>query len=229
MTGHVGGPLRNVEVKLIDVPELKYFSNNTNDEGEPLPQGEICFRGQNAFQGYFKNVKETEAAIDKDGFIHTGDIGQVHVNGSIKIIDRVKHIFKLSHGEYICPTRLEEIYQVDKHIDQVFVYGDSFQNSLVAIVVPNRQTVIDWAEESKVQTQDFEALLQEQAVKDKFVRIFKDQAKKHGLFGFEVPQKVHLSAEEFTSANEMLTWTMKLNRTVIREKFTAQIEEMYKA
>ena len=64
MTGHVGGPLRNVELKLIDVPELKYFTNNTNEEGEPLPQGEICFRGQNSFLGYFKNAKETEAAFD---------------------------------------------------------------------------------------------------------------------------------------------------------------------
>ena len=64
MTGHVGGPLRNVELKLIDVPELKYFTNNTNEEGEPLPQGEICFRGQNSFLGYFKNAQETEAAFD---------------------------------------------------------------------------------------------------------------------------------------------------------------------
>ena len=111
----------------------------------------------------------------------------MHVNGSIKIIDRVKHIFKLSHGEYICPTRLEEIYQVDRHIDQVFVYGDSFQNSLVAIVVPNKQTVVDWAEENKIQSQDFDTLLQEKAIKDNFIAIFKSLAKKHGLFGFEVP------------------------------------------
>ena len=110
VSGHVGGPLRNNEIKLIDVPEMKYFTNNKTDAGEALPQGEICFRGQNAFKGYFRNETETDAVIDEEGFVHTGDIGQVHINGSIKIIDRVKNIFKLSHGEYICPSRLEEIY-----------------------------------------------------------------------------------------------------------------------
>ena len=150
VTGHVGGPLRNVEVKLIDVPDLKYFTNNTDEEGEPLPKGEICIRGQNSFLGYFKNKKETDLAFDEDGFIHTGDVGQVHINGSIKIIDRVKHIFKLSHGEYICPTRLEAIFQVDQHMDQVFVYGDSLQNNLIAIVVPNKEITLQWCEVNKI-------------------------------------------------------------------------------
>ena len=112
-------------------------------------------------------------------------------------------------------------------MDQVFVYGDSLQNNLIAIVVPNKEITQTWCEENKIQNQDYEALLQEKPVNDHFISIFKDIAKKQGLFGFEVPQKVYLSAEEFSTENGCLTWTMKQNRIAIKEKFSTQIEAMY--
>jgi len=209
LSGHCGGPIKTCEVKLVDVPEMNYFSKNVDADGKPLPQGEICFRGQNAFQGYFKNKEETAAIIDAEGFIHTGDVGQIHENGSIKIVDRIKNIFKLSHGEYICPTRLEEIFGENQFINQIFVYGDSFQNYLVTVIVPDKEMVTAWAMENEMDIKDYEAILKAEATKEHFIAIMKEKAKEKNLFGFEVPTKILLTSTEFSSDNDMLTPTFK--------------------
>ena len=75
--------------------------------------------------------------MDKDGWNHTGDIGQILPNGSLKIIDRKKNIFKLSQGEYVAPEKVENIYARAKAVGESFVYGDSLQHFNVAIVHPN--------------------------------------------------------------------------------------------
>ena len=92
-SGFVGGPARAVEIKLIDVPELNYFADNVKD-GVALPEGEVCFRGPTVFQGYFKQPKKNEEAF-QDGWFKSGDIGRLHPNGVLQIIDRRKDIFKL--------------------------------------------------------------------------------------------------------------------------------------
>lgn len=94
-SGHVGGPTANTEFKLVDVPEMNYTSQDIQD-GKPTPRGEICFRGFGIFLGYYKDEEKTKEAIDSDGWLHSGDIGMLLPNGSLKIIDRKKNIFKLS-------------------------------------------------------------------------------------------------------------------------------------
>lgn len=87
--GHTGGPLQHIKVKLRDIPEMNYlYSNET-------PEGEIMFQGSSIMPGYFKNPEKTAEAI-KDNWLFTGDVGRVFANGSLKVIDRVKNIFKLS-------------------------------------------------------------------------------------------------------------------------------------
>ena len=92
-SGHCGGPSMNTEVKLRDVPELDYLSTN------PIPSGEILLRGPSVFKKYYKNQEQTDEIKDAEGWLHTGDVGQLvydgKVVGAIRIIDRIKNIFKL--------------------------------------------------------------------------------------------------------------------------------------
>lgn len=122
------------------------------------------------FFSYFRDPERTNQTIDALGWHHTGDIGQWLSNGTLKIIDRKKHIFKLSQGEYIVPEKIENIYVNSKYVEQVFVHGESlkvilnheknsdinlisikfFQSCIVAIVVPNVETVKSWASSNNI-------------------------------------------------------------------------------
>lgn len=104
VSGQVGGPVANVKLRLRDIPEMNYLHTNT-----PLPQGEVCFWGPSIMKGYFKQPEKTAETI-VDGWLYSGDVGQINPNGSLKIIDRAKNIFKLSQGEYLAPEKLENIY-----------------------------------------------------------------------------------------------------------------------
>lgn len=91
-------------------------------------QGEVCVKGTNVFHGYYKDPERTAEAIDEYGWHHTGDVGMWLANGTLKIIDRRKHIFKLSQGEYIVPEKIETIYATkSQYVYQVFVYGESLK------------------------------------------------------------------------------------------------------
>jgi long-chain acyl-CoA synthetase len=107
--GHVGGVMPHNELKLVDVPEMDYTSEDIVD-GQKQPRGEICCRGNNTFVGYFKAPDKTQEAKDEEGWVHTGDIGQILPNGALRIIDRKKNIFKLCQGEYIAAEKLENIF-----------------------------------------------------------------------------------------------------------------------
>ena len=104
--GHVGGPSCGTEYKLEDLPEMNYTRHS-----KPYPAGEICVRGTSIFSGYYKNKKLTDETIDSEGWLHTGDVGCRMEKNKLRIIDRVKNIFKLSQGEYIVPEKLERAYE----------------------------------------------------------------------------------------------------------------------
>jgi len=140
VTGHVGGPGEAVKIRFKDLPEMSYLSSD-----KPYPRGEICMRGPSIFQGYYKREDKTAEAFDAEGWFLTGDVGMLYPNGSIKIIDRSKNIFKLSQGEYIAPEKIEQIMQLSQLIAQCFLYGDSFKNACVAVVIPEEEWVEKWA------------------------------------------------------------------------------------
>ena len=84
--------------------------------------------------GYHKEPQKTSECLDSKGWLSTGDVGSIDSRGIIRIIDRKKHIFKLSQGEYIAPEKIENIMHQSQYVEQVFVYGDSLESSLVVIV-----------------------------------------------------------------------------------------------
>lgn len=128
-TGHVGGPLGNVKVRLRDIPEMGYL--HTNDP----PKGEVCMFGPSIMPGYFKNPDKTKESLSEDGWLFSGDVGMVLPNGAIKIVDRAKNIFKLSQGEYIAPEKLENIYIQSPYISQAWIFGDSLRDHIIAFFV----------------------------------------------------------------------------------------------
>lgn len=79
--------------------------------------------------------------MDEEGWFHTGDIGELQPNFALRIIDRKKNIFKLSQGEYIAPEKLEQAYLKSPYIFQIFVYGDSLHDVLVAVIIPDKAQV----------------------------------------------------------------------------------------
>jgi long-chain acyl-CoA synthetase len=89
--GHVGGPVANVKLRLRDIPDMGYFHDDTKNP----PKGEVMFQGSSIMKGYFKNPEKTAETI-KDGWLYSGDVAEVRPDGSIKIVDRAKNIFKLS-------------------------------------------------------------------------------------------------------------------------------------
>ena len=147
VTGHVGGPVEAVKLRLKDLPEMNYMSSD-----KPYPRGECCMKGPSIFSGYYKRPDKTAEAFDAEGWFQTGDVAMVYPNGSIKIIDRSKNLFKLSQGEYIAPEKIEQIMTLSQMIAQTFIYGDSFKNACVCVVIPEEAWCMKWAKSHGKQT-----------------------------------------------------------------------------
>ncbi|XP_036919830.1 long-chain-fatty-acid--CoA ligase 5 isoform X2 [Sturnira hondurensis] len=218
--GHVGVPLACSHVKLEDVPDMNYFSVN----GE----GEVCIKGTNVFRGYLKDPVKTAEALDEDGWLHTGDIGRWLPNGTLKITDRKKNIFKLAQGEYIAPEKIETIYTRSRPVMQVFVHGESLRSSLVAVVVPDEDVLPSFAAKLGVKG-SFEELCQNQAITEAILQDMQKIGKESGLKSFEQVKSIFLHSEPFSIENGLLTPTMKAKRGDLSKYFQTQINSLYEA
>ncbi|XP_004680494.2 PREDICTED: long-chain-fatty-acid--CoA ligase 5 [Condylura cristata] len=217
-SGHVGAPLACNHVKLEDVPDMNYYSVNN--------EGEVCVKGTNVFKGYLKDPERTSEALDQDGWLHTGDIGRWLPNGTLKIIDRKKNIFKLAQGEYIAPEKIENIYIRSRPAAQVFVHGDSLRSSLVGVVVPDPDVLPSFATKLGVKG-SLEELCQNQTVKEAILEDLKKIGKESGLKSFEQVKNIHLHPEQFSIENGLLTPTMKARRVELARYFRAEIDSLY--
>ncbi|CAB9515144.1 chain acyl-CoA synthetase 7, peroxisomal [Seminavis robusta] len=230
--GHVGGPVASIEIVLMDVPEMGYLHTDKMHRGEPCRgRGEVCIRGPSVFKGYYKDETKTKETIDEEGWLHSGDIGLWTPQGALKIVDRKKNLFKLSQGEYIAPEKIENILIMSPLIGQCFVYGDSLQNSLVAIVVPDEEPVRTWANnqqnDNRLAQLPFEELCKSETLKAAMVAEIKSLSKKGNLNSLEVVKAIHLEAELFSVENGLLTPTFKMKRKQMKDKYEREIEQMY--
>ena len=218
--GHVGPPLPCVEIKLVDVPDMMYFSSDI-----PRPRGEVCFRGPVLFSGYFKGA--SESPVDKDGWLHSGDIGQWNANGTLTIIDRRKNIFKLAQGEYVAPERVEGVYSNSEFVAQIFVTGNSLEASLVAVVVPSEESALAFARSNGIPADNLKQLCADHTFKEAVMFDLKTHAARAGLKGFECVTDIALTTNSFTVENGILTPTYKIKRPVANRIFQREIMAMY--
>ena len=221
-SGGVNGGARMI---LKSVPDLGYTVHDVID-GVNCPAGEICLKGPVVFHGYYKNDEETKKAFDENGYFHTGDVGRIYPNygNGLKIVDRVKEIFKLSQGEYIIPAKLEAIYNSSIYVQQLMVYGNSAMNNIIGIVVPDKKKcaeILGITEEELIKDEENPQLIK------LIVEDFQRLAKEANFNGLEKLNYILLSYEGFTIENNCLTPTMKIIRKKVEIKFKERIDKLY--
>ncbi|KAK9287009.1 hypothetical protein L1049_015417 [Liquidambar formosana] len=220
MMGTVGVPMTTIEARLESVPEMGY------DALSNVPRGEICLRGNTLFSGYHKRQDLTEDVF-VDGWFHTGDIGEWLPNGAMKIIDRKKNIFKLSQGEYIAVESIEGTYSQCSLVTSIWVYGNSFESFLVAVVVPDRKALEDWAANNN-ETGDFKSLCKNLGARKYILDELNRTGQKHQLRGFEMLKAVHLEPYPFDIERDLVTPTFKLKRPQLLKYYKECIDQLYK-
>ncbi|GER49858.1 long-chain-fatty-acid CoA ligase [Striga asiatica] len=219
MVGAVGIPMPTVEARLESIPEMGY------DALSSVPRGEICIRGNILFSGYYKRLDLTQQQV-VDGWFHTGDVGEWQPDGVMKIIDRKKNIFKLSQGEYVAVESIESVYSQCPLVTSVWVYGDSFESFLVAVVVPEIKALEDWAANNQ-EKGDFQSLCGNSKAKKYILDELNNTAKKHGLRGFEMLRGVHLEPLPFDISRDLITPTFKLKRPQLYKYYKDHIDQLY--
>jgi long-chain acyl-CoA synthetase len=199
----VGPPFVDIDLKIAD-------------------DGEILVRGELVMQGYWNNPEATAEAIS-DGWLHTGDIGELDEHGHLKITDRKKDIIVNSGGDNIAPQRIEGFLELQPEIAQSMVYGDRKPN-IVALIVPQQEFASDWAKANGKKL-DMAALVEDadfrKAISAAIDRVNTDMSV------IERIRKFILTAEPFTTDNGMMTPSMKIRRHVIRENFGDALEALY--
>ena len=203
--GTVGKPLPGVEVKI-------------------APDGEILARGDNIMQGYYKNKKETDAAI-KDRWLHTGDIGEFDKDGFLNITDRKKHLFKTTAGKYIAPTPIENLFSASEFVDQFVLIGDK-RMFLTALIVPDYEAIKEYADSHRIPYNNLDDLVKKKEIYDLFEKELTKFQKK--LANYEKVRKFALLEKPFTLENGEITPSLKVKRKIVEEKYSHLIEEMYR-
>ncbi|KAF8632068.1 hypothetical protein AX15_002066 [Amanita polypyramis BW_CC] len=232
----VGLPVPSTEVKLLDVPDAGYLSSNNP------PQGEVCIRGPSVTKGYYKrpDLNSDETIFTKDGWLRTGDIGQWNKDGTLSLIDRVKNLVKLQHGEYIALERLEAVYRACNLVGNICVHASAEATQPMAIVIPHEAHLRHALQEtangngaadssaSSYNDKSLRDLCHDSAVKDLILKQCNAIGKKNGFKQVELLQAVILTPDEWTPESGLVTAAQKIQRSKIAKVFDVEIKEVYK-
>ncbi|RRO25609.1 AMP-dependent synthetase/ligase [Flavobacteriaceae bacterium 14752] len=202
--GTVGKPIPETEVKIAD-------------------DGEILVKGPQVMMGYYKNPEKTEEVL-KNGYFHTGDIGEIDTEGFLKITDRKKEMFKTSGGKYIAPQLIENKMKQSRFIEQIMVIGEG-QKMPAAFIQPNFEFLEEWAHRKHVDYKDRTDLVNNQHVIDRYQEEVDFYNQSFGKW--EKIKRFELTAEEWGIDSGHLTPTMKLKRKEIKALYKNLIEKIY--
>lgn len=201
----VGPPLKNVEVKIAE-------------------DGEILVRGELVMHGYWRNEAETARAL-QNGWLHTGDIGEIDDKGRIRITDRKKDIIVNDKGENVSPQKVEGMLTLQPEIFQAMVSGDK-RPHLVGLVVPDPEWAVEWAQAND-EPYDLASLCDLPAFRTAVMAAV-DRVNAQ-VSVTEKVRKITLTPDAFTIDNEMLTPSLKIRRHMIRQIYGARLDALYKA
>jgi long-chain acyl-CoA synthetase len=187
--------------------------------------GEILVRGKNVFAGYLNLPEKTAETIDKDGWLHTGDVGVVDTDGYYRITDRMKDIIITAGGKNVTPSELENDLKFSPYITDAVVIGDK-RPYLVVIVMIDQENVEKFAQDADVPFSNYASLTRsaevQALIQGELDRVNKKFARVEQL------KKFFLLETQLTAEDEELTPTMKLKRKLVEAKYAAQIEAMYR-
>lgn len=223
--GVVGAPSSVNYIRLINWEEGNYRVTN-----KPYPQGEIVVGGTSVSKGYYKLPGKTdEDFFEEDGqrWFRTGDIGEVHPDGVLKIIDRKKDLVKLQAGEYVSLGKVESELKTCAVVENICVYGDSTKQNTVALIVPNPQVLDEIAERQGIKGMEFEELCSSPVMEKAVVHELAEHGKKCKLHRFEIPTAVTLCKDIWTPDMGLVTAAFKLKRKDIQERYKNEISRMY--
>ncbi|MBM4438892.1 MAG: long-chain fatty acid--CoA ligase [Candidatus Rokubacteria bacterium] len=188
------------------------------------PQGEILLRGPHVFLGYYNNPAKTAETIDADGWLHTGDVGEIDADGFVRITDRMKDIIITAGGKNITPSEIENQLKFSPYISDAVVIGDQ-RKFLSCLVMIDHETVAQFAQERNVPFTNFASLCRAREVQDliwgEIERVNKQLAR------VETIKKFRLIEQILTAEDEELTPTMKLKRSLVNRKYKDAIDTMY--
>ncbi len=218
---------------VISVNELDNDGLRFGSVGRPIPgvqvkiaeDGEILAKGPNIMVGYYKDEEMTRQTIDADGWLHTGDIGEITAEGFLRITDRKKEIFKTSGGKYVAPQVMENKLKASRFIEQVMVVGEN-RKYPAALIVPEFIFLKEWCARKGIPFESREQVIADQRVQD---RIFKEvETANESLGQWEQVKKIALLPREFTIDTGELTPTLKLRRKPIMARYEEQVEGIYR-
>ncbi len=209
VAGTVGPPVRGVEVK---------FSKS----------GEILVKGDNIMKGYWKRPSETASAVDSEGWLHTGDLGEMDEGGNLRIKGRSKEIMVLTTGKNVAPVPVEERLGESPFISQIIIAGDN-RNAVTALIVPDFVRVRQW-QQAKGKVQEAELSDGEVADNPNVKALIRGELKRLsvGLADFERVKRFALLERAFTVESGELTPTLKLRRKIIFTKYSQVLESLYR-
>ncbi|XP_030071903.1 fatty acid CoA ligase Acsl3 [Microcaecilia unicolor] len=224
-TGRVGAPLACCEIRLKDWEEGGYHCTD-----KPNPRGEIVIGGSNVTMGYYKNKAKTEEdfLVDENGqrWFFTGDIGEFHPDGCLKIIDRKKDLVKLQAGEYVSLGKVEAALKNISLIDNICAYANSDQSYVIGFVVPNQKELQELAKRKGVNG-TLEELCNNREMENEVLKVMTESSASATLEKFEIPLKIRLSPEPWTPETGLVTDAFKLKRKELKTHYQADIERMY--